>query len=321
MKSVIMNNGLFLLFSQETNDDNVKLVFDIFPNISPTYQLSSLNEFLKKVQTKFNVTDLLNELENEHDNYLEMVQQFVLTNTQLDGISDEQKSIINKVMTDIIYLLVALETNYALTNGIETSLKKGLLIDVKTQIPIGAGLGSSAAFGVCVAAIFYIYTLTHSQPNFVKTFIETATDEERQFLNDTVSSWAFLSERIMHGTPSGLDNTVCTYGSIVQFIKNPKRINNIALKTNINILLVNTGISRNTSAIVRKVRELKDNHTSLIDCILNAMGALVEDVVQVRTDFNKINITNKLSTPSVRIIHHLKSIIFVSLIVMRSNDC
>lgn len=298
----------------------MKSVFDIFPNISPTYQLSSLNEFLQKVQTKFNVADLLNELENEHDEYLEMVQQFVLTNTQLDGISDEQKSIMNKVMTDIIYLLVALETNHALSNGIETTLKKGLLIDVKTQIPIGAGLGSSAAFGVCVAAIFYIYTLTHAQPNFVKTFIETATEEERQFLNDTVSSWAFLSERIMHGTPSGLDNTVCTYGSIVQFIKNPKRINNIALKTNINILLVNTGISRNTSAIVRKVRELKDNHTSLIDCILNAMGVLVEDVVQVRIDCNQIIIKNQLSTPSVRIMYHLKSIIFVSSIVMRSND-
>ncbi|XP_031624878.1 mevalonate kinase [Contarinia nasturtii] len=265
----------------ETDNDTVKAVFDLFPDISPSYQLATINELLKKIQTKFNVVDLLNDLENGHDAFLALVQEFVLKNTQLDGISDEQKSVMHKIMTGIVYLLAALETNYAALNGIEPALNKGIQIEFKSQIPIGAGLGSSAAFGVCVAAIFYTYTLTHSQPNFVKTFIETASDEERILFNNSVSSWAFLSERIMHGTPSGLDNTVCTFGNVVEFTKNPKRFMNVALKSPINIMLVNTGVSRNTSEIVRRVQELKSIHTKLIDTIMDAMAALVDDVVQI----------------------------------------
>lgn len=259
----------------------MQAVFDSFPDISPSYQLSTLNELLNKLQTNFNVGDLLAALETGHERFLATVQQFVQENTQLDGISDERKSIMHKIMTGIVYLLAALEINYAASNGMESALKRGFNIEFKSQIPIGAGLGSSAAFAVCVAATFHVYALTHSQPNFVRTFVETASDEERQFFNNTVSSWAYQSERIMHGTPSGLDNTVCTFGNVVQYTKTPKKFINIALKSPINIMLVNTGVSRNTSEIVHKVRELKNDHTNVIEYIFDAMGALVDDVVQV----------------------------------------
>ncbi|XP_055303010.1 uncharacterized protein LOC129568767 [Sitodiplosis mosellana] len=274
---------------KETDNDYVKAVFDSFPDISPSYHLNTLNELLKKLQKKFNVVDLLNELETEHDAFLVIVQQFVQENTQLDGISDEQKSIMHKIMTGIVYLLAALEVNYAASNGIESALKRGFNIEFKSQIPIGAGLGSSAAFAVCVAAIFHVYALTHSQPNFVRTFVETASEEERQFFNNTVSSWAYQSERIMHGTPSGLDNTVCTFGNVVQYTKTPKKFINIALKSPINIMLVNTGVSRNTSEIVHKVRELKNDHTNVIEFIFDAMGALVDDVVQILENVNEVS--------------------------------
>lgn len=261
----------------------MKANFDLFPQISPIYRLSTLNTLFKSIQSKFNAVDLLNELDEQHDAFLALIQQFVQENTKFeDGTTDEQKSMLLKIMTGILYLLSALETHYAASNGLEPALNNGFTIEFKSQIPIGAGLGSSAAFGVCVAAAFYVYTLTHSQPNFVKTFNETASNDERLFFNNTVSSWAFLSERIMHGTPSGLDNTVCTFGNVVQFTKNPKRFIDIAQKSTINIMLVNTGVSRNTSEIVRKVRELKNDHRHLIDNILAAMGALVDDVVEVR---------------------------------------
>lgn len=263
----------------------MKAVFDSFPDISPSYQLNTLNKLLKKLQSKFNVVDLLNELDDGHEEFLAIVQQFVHEHTDLDGISDEEKSIMHKIMTGIVYLLTALEVNYAGANGIEATLKRGFDIEFISQIPIGAGLGSSAAFAVCVAATFHVYALTHIQPNFVRSFVENASKDEREFFNNTVSSWAYLSERIMHGTPSGLDNTVCTFGNVVEYTKNPKRFINIALKSPIKIMLVNTGVSRNTSEIVHKVRELKNDHTMVIDCIMDAMGALVDDVVEVRTSF------------------------------------
>lgn len=227
----------------------------------------------------------MNELDSRHDEFLALVQQFVRENTHFDSISDEQLTLIRKIMTGVVYLLTALQTSSVDSNGIEPALKRGFTIEFKSQIPIGAGLGSSAVFAVCVSAAFYIYTLSQVQPNFVKTFNGTASDEERQFFYNTVSSWAFMSERIMHGTPSGLDNTVCTFGDVVQFTKNPKRLLNVTVKSTVNVMLVNTGVSRNTSEVVRKVRELKDNHPKLIDHVLDSMGALVEDVVEVNYSF------------------------------------
>lgn len=227
----------------------------------------------------------MNELDSRHDEFLALVQQFVRENTHFDSISDEQLTLIRKIMTGVVYLLTALQTSSVDSNGIEPVLKRGFTIEFKSQIPIGAGLGSSAVFAVCVSAAFYIYTLSQVQPNFVKTFNGTASDEERQFFYNTVSSWAFMSERIMHGTPSGLDNTVCTFGDVVQFTKNPKRLLNVTVKSTVNVMLVNTGVSRNTSEVVRKVRELKDNHPKLIDHVLDSMGALVEDVVEVNYSF------------------------------------
>lgn len=256
-------------------------IFELFPGISPTYQLTTLNDLFKQIQSKYNVDDLLNELDKEHDAFLSLVQRFVRENTRINGISDEDLTLIHKIMTGILYLLTALQTSYASSNDTQPIIKKGFSIEFKSQIPIGAGLGSSAAFGVCVAAAFYAYKLSQAQPDFLKTFTESGSHEERQLFNNTVSSWAFMCERIMHGTPSGLDNTVCTFGNVVQFTKNPKRFLNVSVNSTINIMLVNTGVSRNTSEIVQKVRDLKNDHTKLIDSVLDAMGALVEDVVEV----------------------------------------
>lgn len=256
------------------------VIFDLFPGICPTYQLSALNQLLKQIQIQFNVNDLLNELDNKHDAFLLLIQQFVREHTQINDINDEQLTLIQKTVTGILYLLIALQTSSAGSNPI--IIKKGFSIEFKSQIPLGAGLGSSAAFAVCVSAAFYIYTLSQNQPDFIRTFNQLS-DEERQYFYETISSWAFMSERIMHGTPSGLDNTVCTFGNVVQFTKNPKRFLNVTVNSTINIMLVNTGVSRNTSEIVGKVRDLKNDHTKVIDCVLNAMGALVEDVVEVNS--------------------------------------
>lgn len=256
-------------------------IFDLFPDYSPAYQLSTFNKFLAEIQSKYKVDDLLNELDERHDDFLALVQQFVCDHTKLKDITDEKLELIQKIMTGVVYLFTAVYLSQSGSSNLEPSLKNGFTIQFKSEIPIGAGLGSSAAFAVCISAAFYMYTMSLMQPNFVKTFNDSASFEEREELNNVVSSWAFLSERIMHGTPSGLDNTVCTFGNVVQFTKSPKRFINVAVKITINIMLVNTGVSRNTLEVVRKAKQLRDDHTKMIDHILDAMGALVEDVVEV----------------------------------------
>jgi len=59
----------------------------------------------------------------------------------------------------------------------------------ESELEIGAGTGSSASYSVCLAAIFLKIASGSAE-----------LDEERLHL---ISSWAQLSERVMHGNPSG----------------------------------------------------------------------------------------------------------------------
>ena len=71
-------------------------------------------------------------------------------------------------------------------------------IHVSSRIPIGMGLGSSAAFAVAVIRAFdALLQLDKS--------------------DDEIDRIAFLCEQITHGTPSGVDNNLATFGRPVLF--------------------------------------------------------------------------------------------------------
>lgn len=36
---------------------------------------------------------------------------------------------------------------------------------------------------------------------------------------ERINAWAFAGETVLHGTPSGLDNTVSCYGGAIRFVK------------------------------------------------------------------------------------------------------
>uniref|UniRef100_A0A4W6GAX1 mevalonate kinase n=1 Tax=Lates calcarifer TaxID=8187 RepID=A0A4W6GAX1_LATCA len=82
-----------------------------------------------------------------------------------------------------------------------------LTVSVWSELPTGAGLGSSAAYSVCLAAALLCASGAIHTP--LKELDHTARwcQEELELIN----SWAFQGEMIIHGNPSGVDNAVGTW--------------------------------------------------------------------------------------------------------------
>lgn len=102
---------------------------------------------------------------------------------------------------------------------------KNLKIRIDSQIPIGCGLGSSAAFAVAITAAFF---------EFLKL--------PRSFKK--INEIAYEIEKKQHGTPSGGDNTVSTYGGFLLYRKETEAFKFFSpLKTKVypSIFLINSG--------------------------------------------------------------------------------
>jgi mevalonate kinase len=113
---------------------------------------------------------------------------------------------------------------------------KGIKIKITSTIPVASGLGSGAAVSVA---------LIRALSFFVQ---HPLSDEE-------VNEMAYEIEKIHHGTPSGIDNTVITYGRPVFFIKG-QPIQTFKVDKPFTIVIGDTGISAPTKEAVGDVRKL-----------------------------------------------------------------
>lgn len=102
------------------------------------------------------------------------------------------------------------------------------------------------------------------------------SDDRRATLS-SISDWAFNAERIFHGNPSGLDNTICTFGHLVKFYKGQKP-DPLPLAVPLEILLVDSQTSRSTLQQVNKVAELRRAHPKLTDALMDALEAVLEEI-------------------------------------------
>ncbi|KAI4379043.1 hypothetical protein MLD38_016445 [Melastoma candidum] len=166
---------------------------------------------------------------------------------------------------------------------------------VKSELPLGSGLGSSAAFTVALAAAL----LASSNPGSLDSSRQGWLDFEDDKL-DLLNRWAFEGEKIIHGKPSGIDNTVSTYGNIIKF----KSGNLTRIKSNFSLkmLITNTKVGRNTKALVaadelaiteneEKIAELMEMNQGLLQC-LGVSHAVIETVLSTTI---KYKLTSKLT--------------------------
>lgn len=97
--------------------------------------------------------------------------------------------------------------------GPTRSFDSGLHVVFKSSLPVGAGLGSSASYNVSLTSGL----LHYFRIGALESANQTYSKEQLELIN----YWAFQAEKIMHGTPSGIDNTVSTFGKTVTMQKIP----------------------------------------------------------------------------------------------------
>lgn len=137
-----------------------------------------------------------------------------------------------------------------------TGNARGLNLTIESSIPRAAGMGSSAAVAVAtVAAAAKLLGLELSL--------------------EKVSEIAYRSETVVHGKPSGIDNTVSTYGGLI-FYKRGMSFQQLSSDvSSVKLVLADSGIERSTGAMVAKVLTLRDRYPHIFEHLYNAAGELV----------------------------------------------
>ncbi|KAK1673491.1 mevalonate kinase [Colletotrichum godetiae] len=145
----------------------------------------------------------------------------------------------------------------------------GCLYTLRSTIPIGAGLGSSASIAVCLAAALLLQLRTLSGPH------PDQPPDEARLQVERINRWAFVCEMCIHGNPSGVDNTVSTQGKAVVFQRTnyskPPAVRPLWDFPELPLLLVDTKQAKSTAFEVAKVGKLKKTHPELVGSILDAI--------------------------------------------------
>uniref|UniRef100_A0A0E0QEW7 Mevalonate kinase n=1 Tax=Oryza rufipogon TaxID=4529 RepID=A0A0E0QEW7_ORYRU len=138
-------------------------------------------------------------------------------------------------------------------------------VTVSSDLPMGSGLGSSAAF--CVSMSGALLTAA-GMVAAVDGISSKGTGWELVGKDDLelVNQWAFQGEKIIHGKPSGIDNTVSTFGSMIKFKKG--ELTNLKSRNPIKMLITDTRVGRNKKALVA-VNSISEEVSSLVELAAN----------------------------------------------------
>ncbi|KAL8908841.1 MAG: hypothetical protein Q9207_000567 [Kuettlingeria erythrocarpa] len=155
----------------------------------------------------------------------------------------------------------------------------GCVYTLRSTIPIGAGLGSSASISVCLSSAILLQLRTLSGPH------PDQPREEAELQIERINRWAFVGEMCIHGNPSGVDNTVATGGKAVLFKRGdynqPPTVIPLRNFPELPLLLINTRQSRSTAAEVAKVAALRKAQPTVIEPILEAISQITESAHQL----------------------------------------
>jgi mevalonate kinase len=148
--------------------------------------------------------------------------------------------------------------------AVGVSRPPALRIRITSTIPVASGLGSGAAVSVAIIRALSL-ALSEIEGSFV---FRSITDEQ-------VNSICYETEKLHHGTPSGIDNTVITYAKPVYFVRNHP-IETFHVGAPFTIIIADTGISALTKESVGDLRKLWEADKSHWETVFDEVGEIVQ---------------------------------------------
>jgi mevalonate kinase len=103
---------------------------------------------------------------------------------------------------------------------------------------------------------------------------------KKDLSDEQVSALAFETEKLYHGTPSGIDNAVITYAKPVYFVKG-QPIELLHVKKPFSIVIGDTGIPASTKESVRDVRMQQHKRTDRYETLFAAIGSIANTARQL----------------------------------------
>lgn len=131
-----------------------------------------------------------------------------------------------------------------------------LELAVSSAIPPAGGLGSGAAVSTAIVRALGAFF-------------------ERQLSAAEVSSLVYETEKVYHGTPSGIDNTVIAYEQPVRYVRG-QEMAQFQIAEPFTLLIAHTGVPSPTRITVGDVRRGWEQEPAKYETIFDAVAAIVE---------------------------------------------
>ncbi len=139
--------------------------------------------------------------------------------------------------------------------GMVTPPEPDLIITISSTIPIARGLGSGAAVATAIIRA-------------LATYLDYPLSPEE------TSRLVFEVEKIFHGTPSGIDNTVIAYQQPVYYVRG-EPVELLKVSNPFHLVIADSGVASATREVVREVRQHWEVERVRYEALFDGIAAVV----------------------------------------------
>jgi mevalonate kinase len=130
-------------------------------------------------------------------------------------------------------------------------------LTIHSTIPIAGGLGSGTAVSTAIVRALVAFL-------------------GRELTAESVSRLVYEVEKLHHGTPSGIDNTVVAFGMPVYFVKG-QPIETFSVGMSLHLIVADTGVTSPTRVAVNDVRKAWELDAAGYESVFSQIGTIVKE--------------------------------------------